>query len=71
MNIDKVVNFPFPTRPSYEALASAETLLTNLGALKLPAEIQQKKKYKSDSGMFNFVQLNLTVALTYRHNNIL
>ncbi|XP_064620973.1 probable ATP-dependent RNA helicase DHX37 [Lineus longissimus] len=40
MNIDKVVNFPFPTPPSQEALLAAERLLTNLGAL----EPQQKRK---------------------------
>lgn len=33
MNIDNVVNFPFPTRPSLEALTSAEKKLTILGAL--------------------------------------
>lgn len=33
MNIDNVVNFPFPTRPSLEALTSAEKKLILLGAL--------------------------------------
>ena len=33
MNIDNVVNFPFPTRPSIEALKAAEKRLTLLGAL--------------------------------------
>lgn len=33
MNIDNVVNFPFPTRPSIEALVLAEKKLTILGAL--------------------------------------
>lgn len=33
MNIDNVVNFPFPTRPSLEALMSAEKKLITLGAL--------------------------------------
>ncbi|XP_034026595.1 probable ATP-dependent RNA helicase DHX37 [Thalassophryne amazonica] len=36
LNIDKVVNFPFPTSPSAEALAAAEQLLISLGALKEP-----------------------------------
>ncbi|KAM7415920.1 hypothetical protein PAMA_018133 [Pampus argenteus] len=36
LNIDKVVNFPFPTSPSAEALAAAEQLLVSLGALKEP-----------------------------------
>lgn len=34
MNIDKVVNFPFPTPPDATALHSAEKLLMNLGALE-------------------------------------
>lgn len=33
MNIDNVVNFPFPTRPSIEALKAAEKKLIVLGAL--------------------------------------
>lgn len=33
MNIDNVVNFPFPTRPSLEALMEAEKKLISLGAL--------------------------------------
>ncbi|CAK6950737.1 probable ATP-dependent RNA helicase DHX37 [Scomber scombrus] len=36
LNIDKVVNFPFPTSPSAEALIAAEQLLVSLGALKEP-----------------------------------
>ncbi|KAL6113767.1 dhx37 [Pungitius sinensis] len=36
LNIDKVVNFPFPTSPSPEALVAAEQLLVSLGALKEP-----------------------------------
>ncbi|KAF3695585.1 putative ATP-dependent RNA helicase DHX37 [Channa argus] len=36
LNIDKVVNFPFPTPPSAEALVAAEQLLISLGALKQP-----------------------------------
>ncbi|TMS03931.1 putative ATP-dependent RNA helicase DHX37 [Larimichthys crocea] len=36
LNIDKVVNFPFPTSPSAEALVAAEQLLVSLGALKEP-----------------------------------
>lgn len=33
MNIDNVVNFPFPTRPTLDALTSAEKKLITLGAL--------------------------------------
>ncbi|CAL8296384.1 unnamed protein product [Gadus morhua 'NCC'] len=36
LNIDKVVNFPFPTAPSGEALMAAEQLLVSLGALEEP-----------------------------------
>uniref|UniRef100_A0A3B4B223 Activating signal cointegrator 1 complex subunit 3 n=1 Tax=Periophthalmus magnuspinnatus TaxID=409849 RepID=A0A3B4B223_9GOBI len=36
LNIDKVVNFPFPTPPSTEALMAAEQLLISLGALQEP-----------------------------------
>lgn len=32
----QVVNFPFPTPPSAEALVAAEQLLVSLGALKEP-----------------------------------
>lgn len=37
LNIEKVVNFPFPTPPSSEALISAEQLLISLGALEEPS----------------------------------
>ncbi|XP_025914459.1 probable ATP-dependent RNA helicase DHX37 isoform X2 [Apteryx rowi] len=36
LNIEKVINFPFPTPPPAEALAAAEELLIALGALKEP-----------------------------------
>ncbi|KAM3938487.1 putative ATP-dependent RNA helicase DHX37 isoform 2-T2 [Leptodactylus fuscus] len=36
LNIEKVVNFPFPTPPSTDALIAAEELLIALGALKEP-----------------------------------
>ncbi|KAF8457143.1 P-loop containing nucleoside triphosphate hydrolase protein [Terfezia claveryi] len=37
MNIEKVVNFPFPTPPSKEELRRAERVLGYLGALKAPS----------------------------------
>lgn len=37
MNIDAVVNFPFPTPPDRQALRRAEALLQHLGALDRPA----------------------------------
>ncbi|MEE6514218.1 hypothetical protein FKM82_022233 [Ascaphus truei] len=36
LNIEKVVNFPFPTPPSADALVAAEELLISLGALQEP-----------------------------------
>ncbi|NXP79185.1 DHX37 helicase, partial [Ramphastos sulfuratus] len=36
LNIEKVINFPFPTPPPAETLAAAEELLIALGALKEP-----------------------------------
>ncbi|XP_048852390.1 probable ATP-dependent RNA helicase DHX37 isoform X2 [Brienomyrus brachyistius] len=36
LKIEKVVNFPFPTAPSLEALVAAEHLLVSLGALEGP-----------------------------------
>ncbi|XP_072271861.1 probable ATP-dependent RNA helicase DHX37 [Pyxicephalus adspersus] len=36
LNIEKVVNFPFPTSPSADALIAAEELLISLGALQDP-----------------------------------
>jgi ATP-dependent RNA helicase DHX37/DHR1 len=36
MNIDQVVNFPFPTPPDRASLAKAEKLLVSLGALSKP-----------------------------------
>ena len=36
MNIDQVINFPFPTPPDRAALQKAEKILVNLGALTAP-----------------------------------
>uniref|UniRef100_UPI00398EC82E probable ATP-dependent RNA helicase DHX37 n=1 Tax=Pristiophorus japonicus TaxID=55135 RepID=UPI00398EC82E len=36
LNIEKVINFPFPTPPSTESLIAAEELLISLGALEEP-----------------------------------
>ncbi|XP_012532022.1 probable ATP-dependent RNA helicase kurz [Monomorium pharaonis] len=41
MNIDKVVNFPFPTPPDIVQLRSAEKRLTILGALEPPSKKQK------------------------------
>ena len=37
LNIDNVVNFPFPTPPDRQTLGKAETVLTHLGALSMPS----------------------------------
>ncbi|XP_024872377.1 probable ATP-dependent RNA helicase kurz isoform X1 [Temnothorax curvispinosus] len=42
MNIDKVVNFPFPTPPDVVQLKSAEKRLTILGALEPPSKKQEE-----------------------------
>ncbi|XP_033828283.1 probable ATP-dependent RNA helicase DHX37 [Periophthalmus magnuspinnatus] len=44
LNIDKVVNFPFPTPPSTEALMAAEQLLISLGALQEPPRTGRVKE---------------------------
>uniref|UniRef100_A0AAV2MNM6 Ubiquitin recognition factor in ER-associated degradation protein 1 n=1 Tax=Knipowitschia caucasica TaxID=637954 RepID=A0AAV2MNM6_KNICA len=46
LNIDKVVNFPFPTPPSTEALIAAEQLLISLGALQEPPRTGSVKQMK-------------------------
>ncbi|OSX59823.1 hypothetical protein POSPLADRAFT_1066944 [Postia placenta MAD-698-R-SB12] len=38
MNIDAVINFPFPTPPDRTSLRKAETILTHLGALKVQSK---------------------------------
>uniref|UniRef100_A0A6Q2YPQ7 RNA helicase n=1 Tax=Esox lucius TaxID=8010 RepID=A0A6Q2YPQ7_ESOLU len=43
LNIDKVVNFPFPTPPSTEALVAAEQLLVSLGALEEVKEMERAR----------------------------
>uniref|UniRef100_A0A8C4E0P6 RNA helicase n=1 Tax=Dicentrarchus labrax TaxID=13489 RepID=A0A8C4E0P6_DICLA len=44
LNIDKVVNFPFPTSPSAEALVASEQLLVSLGALKEPVKEMERAR---------------------------
>lgn len=43
LNIEKVINFPFPTPPSVEALIAAEELLIALGALQAPRKDERLK----------------------------
>nr|XP_025872854.1 probable ATP-dependent RNA helicase DHX37 [Vulpes vulpes] len=44
LNIEKVINFPFPTPPSVEALIAAEELLIALGALQAPQKTESVKQ---------------------------
>uniref|UniRef100_A0A8C3T720 DEAH-box helicase 37 n=1 Tax=Chelydra serpentina TaxID=8475 RepID=A0A8C3T720_CHESE len=44
LNIEKVINFPFPTPPPTEALAAAEELLIALGALQEPPKTGRLKE---------------------------
>ncbi|XP_068939394.1 probable ATP-dependent RNA helicase DHX37 [Petaurus breviceps papuanus] len=44
LNIEKVVNFPFPSPPPMEALVAAEELLTALGALQEPLQTGRLKQ---------------------------
>lgn len=44
LNIEKVVNFPFPTPPTGEALVAAEQLLISLGALEEPPRTERVKE---------------------------
>ncbi|KFV76813.1 putative ATP-dependent RNA helicase DHX37, partial [Struthio camelus australis] len=47
LNIEKVINFPFPTPPPAEALAAAEELLIALGALKEPPTTGRLKEQQA------------------------
>ncbi|XP_040843074.1 probable ATP-dependent RNA helicase DHX37 [Ochotona curzoniae] len=49
LNIEKVINFPFPTPPSVEALAAAEELLIALGALQAPRKAERAKQLQVHS----------------------
>ncbi|XP_066545535.1 putative ATP-dependent RNA helicase DHX37 [Amia ocellicauda] len=44
LNIEKVVNFPFPTPPATESLVAAEQLLVSLGALEEPPRTGRLKQ---------------------------
>nr|XP_056715451.1 probable ATP-dependent RNA helicase DHX37 [Euleptes europaea] len=46
LNIEKVVNFPFPTPPPTDALVAAEELLIALGALQEPPKSGRLKKLR-------------------------
>lgn len=50
MNIDNVINFPFPTSPDRMAIAKAERVLTRLGALTLEGSGHKQVARISDLG---------------------
>ncbi|CAH1802480.1 unnamed protein product [Owenia fusiformis] len=53
LNIDKVVNFPFPSPPDRLALKAAEKLLLSLGALEPPAKPQKPTRKSQRAEMDN------------------
>lgn len=57
MNIDNVVNFPFPTAPDRSAIAKAERVLTRLGALSLEGDSMARKQ------IARITELGRTMAL--------
>ncbi|KAM4707584.1 putative ATP-dependent RNA helicase DHX37 isoform 1-T2 [Discoglossus pictus] len=70
LNIDKVVNFPFPTPPSADALIAAEELLISLGALQEPKKTGrltelQKAKLSSPISPLGKTMASFPVAPRY------
>ncbi|XP_058790532.1 probable ATP-dependent RNA helicase kurz [Phymastichus coffea] len=78
MNIDKVVNFPFPTPPGEEQLKMAEKRLRLLGALQQPSVMQKKDLYcakitdlgKSIAAFPVLPRYGKMLALSQQHNLI-
>ena len=64
MNIDNVINFPFPTSPSPEALAAAEKKLLLLGALE-EKSLVVKENQKNKGQTFFFKQINLYILFIF------
>ncbi|KAL7976010.1 hypothetical protein Chor_008219 [Crotalus horridus] len=70
LNIEKVINFPFPTPPSTDALRAAEELLIALGALKAPAtsgrlEKLQEAKFSCPISPLGILMASFPVAPRY------
>lgn len=70
LNIEKVVNFPFPTPPSADALIAAEELLISLGALQEPPKtgrltVLQKAKLSSPITSLGKTMASFPVAPRY------
>ncbi|XP_069353429.1 probable ATP-dependent RNA helicase DHX37 isoform X2 [Eulemur rufifrons] len=62
LNIEKVINFPFPTPPSVEALIAAEDLLIALGALQAPQKTERVKQLQSSRLSRPITALGRTMA---------
>ncbi|WWC66285.1 uncharacterized protein I206_100186 [Kwoniella pini CBS 10737] len=75
MNIDQIINFPFPTPPSQIALRKAEVLLTNLGALESGTKSQMSNgilKYGVDGGKITDLGIKMsTYPVTPRFSKML
>ncbi|XP_039096917.1 probable ATP-dependent RNA helicase DHX37 isoform X2 [Hyaena hyaena] len=62
LNIEKVINFPFPTPPSVEALVAAEELLVALGALQAPQKTEMVKELQRSRLSCPITALGRTMA---------
>ncbi|XP_037367217.1 probable ATP-dependent RNA helicase DHX37 isoform X1 [Talpa occidentalis] len=62
LNIEKVINFPFPTPPSVEALIAAEELLVALGALQMPPRPDRVKQLQKSRLSSPITALGRTMA---------
>ncbi|XP_019604363.2 putative ATP-dependent RNA helicase DHX37 isoform X2 [Rhinolophus sinicus] len=62
LNIEKVINFPFPTPPSVEALIAAEELLISLGALQEPQKTERMKQLQRSRLSCPITALGRTMA---------
>ncbi|XP_075852553.1 putative ATP-dependent RNA helicase DHX37 isoform X1 [Microcebus murinus] len=62
LNIEKVINFPFPTPPSVDALIAAEELLIALGALQAPQKTERVKQLQSSRLSCPITALGRTMA---------
>uniref|UniRef100_A0A8C8XEJ7 DEAH-box helicase 37 n=1 Tax=Panthera leo TaxID=9689 RepID=A0A8C8XEJ7_PANLE len=62
LNIEKVINFPFPTPPSAEALVAAEELLVALGALQAPQKTERVKQLQRSRLSCPITALGRTMA---------
>lgn len=62
MNIERVVNFPFPTPPSLESLKAAEDLLITLGAVEKP-QTRKGHQNKLDHYSGRITELGKAMAL--------